>query len=330
MIIPNTVKKKYEESLPLYCRVQEVVKSVLTSYSNENNYIFLDRIKNEDSLCEKIETGRYISWETIDDIYASTIVIPTLVEEDNVITYIKSVFDVVEVRSRGSSNKPPDVFRFDSTRLICKIKSNGLDIPISKLLFEVQIKSIFEFAWSTTTHSLTYKTNKPSWERLRLASNIKAMVEQVDMMLLGFEQSSKLILSSEDKRIDSIIEICEFTENIVLKLDKVPINIRPKDLNRFSENFYVMINSTKWYRNKRNKEDLSDSEVLDLIFTILEKNLIGMDHIPISISLMQLYIGILNQEDIIKNTLRKFYPLVTSELLSIFPKSRNIHNCFKI
>ena|ERR1700730_3627442 len=70
-----------------------------------------------------------------------------------------------------------------------------------RLLFEVQIKSAFDHAWSTATHDLTYKSNQIDWRRLRLSAQIKAIVEQLDVAILGFEQMAPLIAENPDRRL---------------------------------------------------------------------------------------------------------------------------------
>ena len=62
---------------------------------------------------------------------------------------------------RNSTKKSPDVFRFDSTRIICKSQNHqGSDEAIFKIPFEIQSLTSFEHAWQVTTHSLTYKSNE--------------------------------------------------------------------------------------------------------------------------------------------------------------------------
>jgi ppGpp synthetase/RelA/SpoT-type nucleotidyltranferase len=70
-----------------------------------------------------------------------------------------------------------------------------------QLLFEVQIKSAFDHAWSTATHDLTYKAQQIDWRRLRLAAQIKAIVEQLDVAILGFEKMAPLIAENPDRRL---------------------------------------------------------------------------------------------------------------------------------
>lgn len=327
MIIPNSIRQKYDEVYPLYFKLQDRVNENLTIYCSDNNYTFTYRIKTLKSLSEKIESGRYENWKSIDDIYATTIIIPTLTTEKIVIDDMKKYFNIIEMKIRGGANKAPDTFRFDSTRLICKLKSFGIHYPINALIFEIQIKSAFEFAWSITTHSLTYKTNRPSWERLRLTSHIKAVVEQIDILLLGFEQSSKLINKSNFDRVEIISKLCNFVESLENNIQSFPAELNPNDLNRFSENIFSMIKKSKWYYTRKRKYD--DITIFNQIIDIINSELIELEYFPRSISLHQLFLGILIEKNILADDFKRYTPLITEELKNLFPKSKAIITYFE-
>src|SRR5437764_1108082 len=77
--------------------------------------------KRIESVAEKIDSGRYRRWVDIDDLFACTVVIPTLRDEDRVIAFLKGVFHAVDVRGRNDTRKPPAVFRFEATRFIGRL-----------------------------------------------------------------------------------------------------------------------------------------------------------------------------------------------------------------
>ena len=85
----------------------------------------------------------------------------------------------------------------------------GIDLNnqlnIYNITFEIQVKSAFEHAWAVSTHDLVYKSPEIDWKRLRLAAQIKANVEQLDTLILAFEQTSAIIQEnhSPDLNIDN-------------------------------------------------------------------------------------------------------------------------------
>src|SRR5262249_6681256 len=126
--------------------------------------------------------------------YACTIAVPLPSDEDLVLEFLRKTFDEVSTKRRLSARKPPDAFRFDNTRLVARLKAPpGLEQTgsIYTINFEVQIKTIFELAWSRTTHALAYKSSRVDWRALRLAAALKASVEQIDLLLSDFENAMK-------------------------------------------------------------------------------------------------------------------------------------------
>jgi ppGpp synthetase/RelA/SpoT-type nucleotidyltranferase len=168
------------------------VRDSLLVLCEDRGFALVSRIKTLESVSEKVETGRFDSWASLDDLVAVTVVIPTLTSEPAVVSFLKDSFKEVELRARSSTFKAPEVFRFDCTRFIGQLRSpdENSRTPIHDVLFEVQIRSAFEHAWSVTTHALAYKSPEVSWSRLRLTAQLKAAVEQLDTLVLSFEEAT--------------------------------------------------------------------------------------------------------------------------------------------
>ena len=168
---------------------------------------------------------------------------PTLAHEEDVLALLAKVFEEVDVKRRGSTKKAPDVFRFDSTRFIGKLRSaDGATMPveIAKIKFEVQIKSAFEHAWAVTTHALTYKGTKVKWNRLRLTAQLKAAVEQLDLLVLAFEETSLRIDESLWPELEAKENIATFFRLAVAGGKIVLEELTPKDWSRFSDSVYSL------------------------------------------------------------------------------------------
>ena len=89
------------------------------------------------------------------------------------------------------------------------VQSN--ELSIYQIQFEIQVKSAFEHAWSVSTHDLVYKNSEINWRKLRLAAQIKATVEQLDMLILAFEQTSEFIE-------DNSYPVIKIKQHLALKL----------------------------------------------------------------------------------------------------------------
>src|SRR2546425_1275523 len=179
MIIPVILNQRYTKYRKTIDVMSEKVRETLLNYCDQKGYAFMSRIKTIESLAEKIETGRIEKWSELDDIFACSIIIPTLSQEDEVADFCKSTFHSIRMIKRGQTLKAPEVFRFDSPRIYVQLSQpNGLEIiehpNIYDVIFEIQIRTAFEHAWSVTTHALAYKAPDIDWRRLHLAAQIKA------------------------------------------------------------------------------------------------------------------------------------------------------------
>src|SRR5258707_1221668 len=113
MIIPAILSQKFVFYQPIVNIIAVKVRETLSNYCDQKGYAFMSRIKTLESLAEKIETGRFQKWSELDDLFACTIIIPTLSQEDEVADFCKSTFPFIRMIKRGKTLKAPDVFRFD-------------------------------------------------------------------------------------------------------------------------------------------------------------------------------------------------------------------------
>ena len=181
MIVPASVLQKHKYVRPYLEKLGQHVRDVVGGYCDRKGYAYAGRAKSSESLAEKIETGRYAKWSDLDDLFACTIVIPTLTDEPEVLEFLRQAFTEDRLERRGSTLKDPAVFRFDTTRFIgCLGPSEIERNPVlATMKFEVQVRTAFEHAWSVTTHALTYKAGQVNWRHLRLAAQLRSAIEQL-------------------------------------------------------------------------------------------------------------------------------------------------------
>ncbi len=323
MIVAPPIKQEFERKYPFIKILHANVRDIVFNYCSNNGYAFIDRIKTLDSLSEKIETGRFKKWSDIEDFYACTIIIANLKQEAEILTFLKSSFKQVELKKRGGTLKAPDVFRFDNTRFIGTLKQSGVETEISKINFEIQIKTAFEHAWSVSTHSLVYKSNDIDWKLLRIAAQLKSSVEQLDMIVSGAKSLNPYITLHNWPEINIKKFILEKT-NEFLSNKNVPDELKPKDSSRFSENlfsfFRPLVKDSKTYNKDLTRFFEKAHEFA---------NSLGQEKFPRSISLIQYFIGVANELDY-NSEIGKYIPLITMEMETIFPKIKSINTRFLI
>ena len=77
----------------------------------------------------------------------------------------------------------------DASRFYGRLRPSAAerDPRIDGIQFEIQVQTAFEHAWVAVTHDGVYKGGVVDWRRQRLAASLKAAVEQIDLMVVGFE-----------------------------------------------------------------------------------------------------------------------------------------------
>lgn len=313
MIYPSILERRYQEYLPIVEEVASRVKNTMLNFCEKNGYALTSRIKTIESLAEKIETGRFKQWSDLDDLFACTVIVPTLHQEQKVVNFCHDTFEVSKSIKRGQPKKSPDTFRFDSTRIYAKLKriedANASQLlSIFNIKFEIQIKSAFEHAWAVSTHELVYKSSVIDWKKLRLAAQIKATVEQLDTLILAFDQVSETIQESEYPEIKRKRQLAEATQKL-FDQEKIPQELKPKDMSRFCDNLYSILVSTE-----------KENEMQQVIKCITKKvNSTPSKQIPLSLSLLQYFLAILVEDKIIILPVKNYYCHITEELITLYP-----------
>lgn len=323
MIYPSILDRRYQEYRPYVVEVASRVKSTMLNFCENKGYALTYRIKSIESLAEKIETGRFKKLSDLDDLFACTVIIPTLAQEQEVIEFCERVFAIIKKVKRGQSKKSPDTFRFDSTRIYARLRVENIfpnnTLTIFDIIFEIQIKSAFEHAWSVSTHALVYKSSEIDWKRLRLAAQIKANVEQLDTLIIAFDQAYPTIQESDYPEIKRKRRLASEIKKL-FEQGKIPTELSPQDMTRFCDNLYTIIVSA-------GKEEVIEEIIKKLTAEIQSTPTIK---IPRSISLLQYFFAILVSSQSIILPLSNYCCHITDELSTLYPDLQiNVDSVFE-
>jgi ppGpp synthetase/RelA/SpoT-type nucleotidyltranferase len=329
MIIAREIQQRFNDVAQSVGFVSEQVRTSVRSFCADNGFVFDDRQKSLDSLAEKIETGRLRSWSEIEDLYACTIAVPLPSDEAIAVTFLQATFAEVRIKRRLAAKKAPDVFRFDSTRFIGRLRLPDGDArcpATTNVLFEAQVKTLFEMAWSRTTHALVYKSSTIDWRSLRLVATLKASVEQMDLLLSGFEQTATLVEEAPWVEIDRKKELQVFFREIA-NAGLLPSEVWPKDMSRFISNCYELLSLLETSERRRRGDRRYN------IFTEAFRKLDGFvaqnsnDRFPRSASLFQVVLAILLTDYRLPEDSERWFP-ITSEMEILFPALRGVQQRF--
>jgi hypothetical protein len=320
LIVPPEVQQFFAAISEYLAFVEQRVHETLATYCSKHQYAYLDRKKTLESLSEKVETGRIRSLTEIDDLFGATIIVPTHSHEPTVLAFLSATFDPVSApKLRGSTRKSPEIFRFDETRFYGRLKIPEGDPGLRSVTFEIQIRSAFEHAWHAVTHDLVYKNQVVDWRRTRLASQLKALVEQADLIAENFDSIATNVRPSEWEEIDAQVAVIEYFKEISSR-GLLPEEFVPKDWSRLAQNVVALLRAAERSRTvpKRLSGNLRDDTKLVLMSFSRYLDSIARERLPRSISLFQLVFGVLASEGLIKEDTR-YFVLVNDSLKLAFP-----------
>jgi ppGpp synthetase/RelA/SpoT-type nucleotidyltranferase len=320
LIVPPEVQEFFSAITEYVAFVRDSAHATLAAYCSRQQYALLDRTKTLESLSEKFETGRLKSFDEVNDLYGATIIVPTHSHEPSVLNFLRSMFEEVATKRRGESRKSPDVFRFDETRFYGRLKRPEGDPKLLAIVFEVQIRSAFEHAWQAVTHDLVYKNQIVDWRRVRLASHLKALVEQADLVAENFSAISSYVRPSEWEEIDAQVTLINYFSEAATR-GLLPEEFIPKDWSRLAQNLVSLLRAAGRARPRAAELTGNLREDSRRVIEIFSKYLDGVarEKIPRSLSLFQLIFGVLITERAVSlNT--QYVVLINESLQLAFPK----------
>lgn len=205
-------------------------RDVLKGISEARNLPMYGRIKAPESLSQKIETGRYATWQELDDVIAFTIIMNGLMDEIGLVEEISRRFPGTIWKMRGQTRKKPELFRFDTTRGYARIEETH-KAGLNQYQIEIQLRTAFEHAWQVVTHDLVYKGNMVTWERCRLAAQMRSAIEQLDLLAAEFDSMAGSIARSPDRGVDDLCSCVEWLATRIADGD-VAAASAPRDIIR--------------------------------------------------------------------------------------------------
>jgi ppGpp synthetase/RelA/SpoT-type nucleotidyltranferase len=244
MKVNKQIRELYTDGRPRYERLAEEVRGTLKSKVEERSWFFTARIKELPSFALKLETGRVENPLALEDFFACTIVVPTMKLIEEAEKLVLEHFDQVTRRppQDDKTHKSPSDFTFDDLRLYVKRRpqSSGKDEDLIGVIFEVQIKTVLQYAWSIATHDLIYKTDTVSWPKERIAFQVKAMLEHAEIAISEAERISDAHgVSKMDQRTESILFIIDRAKRFWQP------DALPEDLKRLAENILSLLRMAK-------------------------------------------------------------------------------------
>ena len=234
MKVPASLRILYDNRKWTIQRLKETVDRRILQMK-EPRWHYESRIKQLVSYALKVESGRVPDPGALEDHFACTIVVANATDIAVAEERINGMFSVEERRPRQEdvTHKSPDSFPFDDLRLYVSIGDDPAEVreDLVGIVFEVQIKTFLQHAWSIATHDLVYKTDDANWSKERIAYQIKAMLEHAEVSI---QEADKLSSSEGLSKIESRTE--RIRRGIELVREQWEADELPRDLRRLACN----------------------------------------------------------------------------------------------
>ncbi len=203
MKVPASIRRLHEDQKDMNDRLKTAIDERMHGLKNPR-WHYESRVKELLSFALKIESGRFQNPRALEDFFACTIVVANASEIDEAEKLILENFSLKDRRPpfTNQTQKASYAFPFDDLRLYVFQADKPAMPPtdLAGIVFEVQIKTFLQHAWSIATHDLLYKTDDVNWSKERIAYQIKAMLEHAEVSIQEAETLAQCCaLAKEDR-----------------------------------------------------------------------------------------------------------------------------------
>lgn len=217
MKISKSVRNLYQELYEANKLLETRVKAAFEA-KKRRQWFFLCRVKEEESFALKLETGRVTNPREMEDFFACTLVVENRSAISEALKVVEDICDIAWRRppKDDQTHKSPDQFSFDDLRLYVRLKASDQlpHTPLDEIIFEIQIKTFLQHAWSIATHDLVYKGQSVDWGRARVAFQIKAMLEHAEISIERVDTiAESTLLALTDEKIRNLKTVIDWLGN---------------------------------------------------------------------------------------------------------------------
>jgi len=227
MIIPKTIEAFYgkiaESLYILKYNVDQTLENIADSF--QIRYVEA-RIKQKESLMAKIEKEGYKNpAHEVEDLVACRLIVKSNSDIEAILKKIKEIFNIE--RQIFRTYRSPNEFIYDDIQLVLTFKDSPF-ISKKQILgkkFELQIRTGLQDALAEVIHGKTYKTDTLTWQKERTASELRANLELVEVILSDFPKVSSIQEEKEYKPYQKRNEIIKLLKAF-WSAEKLPEDLR--------------------------------------------------------------------------------------------------------
>lgn len=193
MIIPKSIDAFYGKITESLDVLKYYIDPTLGNIADSLHIDYVKaRTKPRESLMTKIEKeGCKNPADEIEDLVACRLIVKSNTDIDGILKTIEEIFNI---ERRSSRSYRPSEFIYDDIQLILSFKDSPF-ISKKEIVgkkFELQIRTGLQDALAEVIRGETYKTDTLTWQKERAASELRANLELVDVILSDFSKISTI------------------------------------------------------------------------------------------------------------------------------------------
>ena len=242
MKVSLAIREMFEDQLDLNNRLKDEVDKRM-AFLKQPRWHYESRVKELESFALKVETGRFTNPRRLEDFFACTLVVANTSEIEAANQLICKTFALDSRRPKDANltHKSSDSFPFDDLRLYVTLGKDPTmpESDLDDMLFEVQIKTFLQHAWSIATHDFLYKSDSVNWSKERIAFQIKAMLEHAELSIQEVDRlAQSTSLAKENMQTKDTRKSIE-----LLKKHWSEEGLLPHDVRRLAENINKLLDA---------------------------------------------------------------------------------------
>lgn len=216
-----------------------------------NPLTVLKRKKSPESICQKLQTGKYAALCDLDDLLGFTVVLRTRTDVFNAFSAVGGSELSVTSGQLPSGVMPTD-FRYREPKLILRPTRDYLQRrpELDAVNVEVQFTTALQYALDVATHDFDYKGADYDWSKFRVVAQVRAMLELADTMIddmgKGVRPTQNRVSASDGFESEQ-----EYLEVLSRHFDSAQL---PRDMRRLADTVKCWCDAVDWSAQRLSTE----------------------------------------------------------------------------
>lgn len=241
MPVPAELREALALLTPVLKQVKDYLKSRLHAELGFLNPVTItSRLKDDESIYAKLQTGRYDNLLDLNDLVGVKVVLLRRSLLQQAIDALQASSFVV-LASNLETEIDPRTFSYHQPHLILRLPNEYVERnpAVGDVRAEVQLTTTLQHALDVATHDFDYKGKSFAWANFRLVAQLRGSLELVDNILDDIESSAKLGRFDPPPPVD----LTELQNVLDAMMRRLRIESFPEDYRRMTSTVAEMLSA---------------------------------------------------------------------------------------